>query len=166
MLRKLIVFFSNTNQSISYYIVKVSLFTSFIGFVIAYTLGYFFADSPTPSIELSIVTIFGIVILSPITETLFMIPILFFLKKVTRNIFIIALLSAFFWSCLHSIQNPLWGLGVFCLFYILSLAYLYWEKHSVENALIVVMLIHSINNTSVLFFVFFENIIHGLVKVI
>jgi hypothetical protein len=58
---------------------------------------------------------------------------------------------------MHSLQIPLWGVGVFTLFFLMSMAYQYWDTHSRGHALLVVMMIHALNNASVFIFVVLES---------
>jgi len=78
-----------------------------------------------------------------------MIPIIYLIKKVTANILYVSIISALFWGGLHSLQAPLWGIGVFTLFFLMTMAYQYWDTHSRGHALLVVMMIHALNNATV-----------------
>jgi len=77
-----------------------------------------------------------------------MIPIISLLRKMTRNILYVSIVSAFIWAVMHSLQIPLWGLVVFCPFLIYTMAYQYWDEHSRGHALLVVMGIHTLNNAT------------------
>jgi len=101
----------------------------------------------TPSFNEPVVSeLFGALLFSPWTETLFMWPILWILKKFIRNQLTVAISSAVVWAILHSLGAPAWGLGVAWPFFIFSLCFLAWEKKSIGKAIVVTALLHTCQN--------------------
>lgn len=122
-----------------------------ISIPLSYLLEFIFPNVESPEFEISIHTIFGAVIMSPIFETLLMIPIILILQKYIKNIVILSILSALFWGGIHSLQFTFWGVAVFPLFFFMTMAYKYWNKISMGHAILVVMIIHAINNGTAMF---------------
>ncbi|WP_157673903.1 CPBP family glutamic-type intramembrane protease [Cognaticolwellia beringensis] len=145
----------NTNQSLLLYIFKVHILNICIGLPIAFFLGFYFPNAELPDFELGFESFIGLVLVAPILETFFMIPIIYLFRKITPNKFYVSILSAVFWGGVHSLQVPLWGVGVFSLFFFMSMAYQYWDTHSRGHALFVVMMIHVLNNATVFLLVLF-----------
>jgi hypothetical protein len=148
---------ADTKQPLSVYIFKVSVLAVSIGLSVALLINFIFPNAESPDFELGIIFIIGAVIFSPITESLLMIPIIYLIRKMTPNIIYISLISALVWGGLHSLQVPLWGVGVFALFFLLSMAYQYWDNHSRKYALFVVTAIHALNNATVVIISAFES---------
>lgn len=150
-------FLVNTEQPLISYITKVSILTVILGAGVALLLGHYFPNSSPPVFDITTHNIVGAIFFAPVIETFLMIPIIVILNKITSNEAYIALISAVFWGGVHSLQSPLWGIGVFILFYIISIAYQCWNDYSKGHALLVVMLIHAINNTSMLFLMLIQD---------
>ncbi|TWX62731.1 hypothetical protein [Colwellia sp. C1TZA3] len=77
-----------------------------------------------------------------------MIPIILILQKFIDNIIVLSILSALFWGVIHSLQFTFWGIATFPLFFFMTMAYKYWDKISMGHAILVVMVIHAINNST------------------
>jgi hypothetical protein len=92
------------------------------------------------------VRFFGTVIFSPAIETLLMIPLFGLLRGITKNQLALVFLSALVWALLHSILIPIWGLGVFWGFVVLSSSYLAWSDKSPKLAYWVTFALHALNN--------------------
>ena len=90
--------------------------------------------------------VFSMLILSPWIETLLMWPILWVLKRFTRNQLSIALGSMAVWAILHSLASPAWGLIIAWPFFIFSVCFLEWEKKSKIKAIVVTALVHTCQN--------------------
>ncbi|ARD46389.1 CPBP family glutamic-type intramembrane protease [Colwellia sp. PAMC 21821] len=138
----------NTNQPLKYYIFKIYLLVICIGLPLAIFLGFLFPNAAVPDFELGTEVFVGAVLISPILETILMIPVIYLLRKTTTNIVVVSILSALIWGGVHSMQVPLWGVGVFTLFFMMSMAYQYWDAHSRGHALFVVTIIHALNNAT------------------
>ncbi|GAA6171854.1 hypothetical protein NBRC116592_15240 [Colwellia sp. KU-HH00111] len=128
------------------YAFKVSLLVLTISLPLSYLLDYIFPNAETPDFEISIHTFWGAVIIAPIIETILMIPIILILQKYIHNIVTLSILSAIFWGGIHSLQFTFWGIAIFPLFFFMTMAYKYWDKISMGHAILVVMVIHAINN--------------------
>tara|TARA_B100000809_G_scaffold256284_1_gene296032 strand:+ start:576 stop:1037 length:462 start_codon:yes stop_codon:yes gene_type:complete len=140
---------ANTKQPLNVYIFKVYALAISIGLSVAVLIDFAFPNAESPDFEIGIGFFIEAVLLGPIIETLLMIPIIYLIRKMTSNILYISLISALIWGGLHSLQVPLWGVGVFALFFFLSMAYQYWDSHSRKHALFVVTVIHALNNATV-----------------
>lgn len=107
----------NTNQPLKFYIFKVYILALCIGLPIAFFLEFIFPNAVTPDFEIGIKLFVGAVFIGPIVETILMIPIIYLIRKVTPNILYVSIISALIWGGMHSLQAPLWGVGVFTLFF-------------------------------------------------
>jgi membrane protease YdiL (CAAX protease family) len=90
------------------------------------------------------------VVVSPILETLLMIPPLFGLNRLFGP-GIAVLASALLWGVAHSLSAPAWGLVIWWLFLILSVAMLAWRRTGVGRAILVVFSIHALQNLAAVF---------------
>ena len=86
------------------------------------------------------------VYLAPIVETVFLIGGIEILKQLKLNVLQISLISAIFWSVVHSAIEVFWELGVFFLFFFMSLAYQTWSKITPLRGVLMPMSIHALNN--------------------
>jgi membrane protease YdiL (CAAX protease family) len=128
-----------------------------IGLPVAFLIDYLAPNAESPDFEINVSTFFSVVLLAPVLETLLMIPIIALIRKMTPNILYVSIISALIWAIMHSLQVPLWGIGVFALFFLMTMAYQYWDTHSRGHALLVVMMIHALNNATVLALGAFES---------
>jgi len=142
---------SNIEQPILVYAFKVSLLVFVISLPLSYLLDFIFPNADSPDFELSIDTFLGVVIMAPILETFLMIPIILILQKFIKNIAILSILSALFWGVIHSSLFTFWGIVVFPLFFFMTMACKYLDKISLGHAILVVMVIHAINNGTAIF---------------
>jgi membrane protease YdiL (CAAX protease family) len=148
---------ANTNQPLRLYIFKVYILALCIGLTITFLLDFLAPNAESPDFEMGLTSFIVIVFVCPMLETFLMIPIISLIRKITSNILYVSIISAFIWAIMHSLQIPLWGVGVFTLFFLMSMAYQYWDTHSRGHALLVVMMIHALNNASVFIFVVLES---------
>jgi hypothetical protein len=65
------------------------------------------------------------------------------------------IISAIFLSALHSLQNPLWGITVFCFFLIQSYAFFYGFSEGLKKSYLTISISHSLHNAWILAFIFF-----------
>lgn len=93
-----------------------------------------------------VVSVVGLLLISPWIETLAMWPILAILKKFTQKAVLLAVLSALTWAALHSLAQPVWGLIVVWSFFVLSASFLAWEQKSKTKAIAVTASIHMCQN--------------------
>jgi hypothetical protein len=87
-----------------------------------------------------------VVIVSPFIETLFLSFGIWFLSRFVKAKVAVVVISAFVWSCFHSLMFPLWGLVVFWPFVVFSCAYITWRQTSWIKAFWAAFCIHAIQN--------------------
>lgn len=143
----------NERHNIATYILKMVALTLFGAFVAGAVVFALFPEAPQPDVgdaALQPMFVFtGVVILSPILETLMMWPILAVLQRILPNKspFMIAALSAGVWAVLHSLAAWIWGLVIFWPFFLFSLCFLNWQKRSIWLALGITMTCHALHNS-------------------
>jgi hypothetical protein len=93
----------------------------------------------------------GLVLVSPLVETLAMVPIFRALRAITQRRVWLVLLSAGLWSFLHSLVAPLWGLAAFWPWVVFSAAFLAWRTRSLSHAYFVTSGIHALHNSVAVF---------------
>jgi hypothetical protein len=150
----------NTDQSPFFYALKLCfpIFATGLGIITMMYLFDYQENVENIDAELTLSGIFRAVFLAPFIETFLMILVIAVIKKVFREKLYIGLTSGIIWACLHSLINPLWGLGVFILFFVMSLAYLFWEDKSTIEAIKVVFFIHTLNNGLVVLLAFVSDL--------
>jgi len=139
-------FLFNTHTNKALYVLKAYLLN--VAFIVPFVLFVLphLSVGDSPSFTYDYITFGFMVFIGPALETLFMGLIIWALLKLNLSIFKISFLSALIWALLHSAQYPIWGVGVFVLFLILSISYLVWLKRSFKEAFWVTTAIHSLNN--------------------
>ena len=90
--------------------------------------------------------LFGLVIVSPLLETLLMGGGLWILSFITKRPIRLAVISAFIWAGVHSLIAPAWGLGVVWPFFVFSCSYLSWRRRSWWHAILVTSCVHAFQN--------------------
>ena len=90
---------------------------------------------------------FGMVLVSPILETLVMWPILAGLKRLFTRPWLIAFASAGVWAALHSWSWLPWGIYIFWPFFLMSLVFLHWQKVSNTHAYWMTCAVHMVHNS-------------------
>ncbi len=96
--------------------------------------------------SLTIESILILVVIVPFIETLCMVPLIKLLSNLLNNEKMIVLFSALIWATLHSLQLPIWGLGVFWSFYIYSISLQAWGKQLMGKAVLVTATTHMMVN--------------------
>jgi len=89
---------------------------------------------------------FGMVVFSPIVETLLMMVVFWFLRKFTQVLLKLAVWSAVLWALFHSLAWLPWGVIVFWAFVVFSICYLSWEKVSRSRAFWITSATHAMLN--------------------
>jgi hypothetical protein len=89
--------------------------------------------------------IFGLVVFSPVVETLIMGGVLALLLRVLPARWAVVL-SALGWGAVHSLAAPIWGLIIWWPFLVFSALYVTWRQRSQWLALGVPMLVHALQN--------------------
>jgi len=87
-----------------------------------------------------------LVIIGPPLETLLMGGLLWTLSFITKRQIVLAIISAFIWAGLHSLQASAWGLGVIWPFFVFSCSYLNWRRRSWWRAILVTSGVHAFQN--------------------
>jgi membrane protease YdiL (CAAX protease family) len=87
----------------------------------------------------------GIVVLSPVFETLIMVGVLSLLLRWTKP-WVAVLVSAALWGVAHSLMTPSWGAVIWWPFTIFSLAYVTWRPHGAWRAIGIAAAIHILQN--------------------
>ncbi len=144
---------ANTKMPIWVYVIRAYLIVLLTNIPIVVYISIYFPDSEKVQFELSWIGVFSVLIVVPALETLLILPIIFFIKFFIKDVLIISLLSAFFWGWIHYLIVPLQGLAVMPLFFIMTMAFQYWDTISRTLALFTVMSIHTLNNSMVLLLV-------------
>lgn len=141
----------NTEQGRVRYAVKALPFAMVPAMVVSAGIGLLFDDLEDPAfvddlyVRPVLLFVFAVVI-GPLLETLFMWPLIALLSLVTRNIWVIAVVSAAVWGLMHSLQVTQWGFSVFGSFVVFSIAFVEWRKKSLGSALLVPWMIHGMQN--------------------
>ena len=94
----------------------------------------------------AIAVFIGVVVISPIVETLLMGVVFKLLSFVTRRRYALAVMSCIFWAGLHSVASPPWGLTIFWPFFVFSCCYLAWRRVSWWRAVWMTTLVHMLQN--------------------
>jgi hypothetical protein len=154
-------FVTDTNQRIWVYIPKVASFC-LCGAILGGVLGALLLPGHPPNLfrtnGSALALFFGLVIFSPIIETLLLACLVMLLCRIFRSDRNVALASAAIWAVLHSLMAIRWGFSVFVGFYMMTLCYLVWARASVFRALVITAAIHaSINLVPSLFIVTHRN---------
>ena len=139
-------FLFDRNQNKFIYIIKAFLLSYIITIPVIMFAYYLLEPEVTPVLEQDIRSYISVVIVAPIIETLVMMAIFKLLQLFSLSLVQTALLSALICAVLHSLKMPIWGVGVFVLFFILSISYLVWRKESLKSAYWVTVGIHALNN--------------------
>jgi len=89
----------------------------------------------------------GVVVFSPVAETLLMSLLLWGLSWVVQHKEWQAAWSAALWAGLHASRAPLWGVFVAWPFFVFSRAYLAWRPSGLWKAIGVTTGIHMVHNS-------------------
>jgi hypothetical protein len=89
--------------------------------------------------------LFLLVVVSPVFETLILLPMVLFLRRLFGTGPAV-LASAALWGVAHSLEAPGWGLVVWWPFLIMSIALLTWRAEGLVKATSVVICIHALQN--------------------
>jgi hypothetical protein len=92
------------------------------------------------------VAFLGMVVFSPVLETLLMRVVFWFLRKITQVPLKLVVWSAILWALLHSLAWLPWGIIVFWGFVVFSTCYLSWEKVSRWRAFWITSATHAMLN--------------------
>lgn len=144
---KLIQSIFNTDQTQVVYIIKAGLIAFVPAIILSYMVNITFPNATQPDLGDGFIIMFiGVVLFSPLLETLLMWPIVFVLGLMKRSTWITAILSALLWACLHSLSAPIWGITTFWTFVVFSIAFIEWRKISFSKAYWTTCFIHMFVN--------------------
>ncbi len=110
------MFILNNNINVIIYIIK-SIFLAFLLAFISISiimLFFDFIDKSSPSEILGLIDVFGIIVVSPLIETIIILIIVNFMRKFISNLILISIMVSLFFAILHSMTNKFWG---FCDFF-------------------------------------------------
>jgi hypothetical protein len=93
---------------------------------------------------------FGIIVFSPIVETLLLAGLLALLSVARLRPGWIAVTSAIMFGCFHAIFGVLWFFGVVWSFFVFSCAFLVWRQLSFWQAFLAAALPHALLNSVVM----------------
>ncbi|ALO34671.1 hypothetical protein CMT41_08020 [Colwellia sp. MT41] len=139
-------FLFNTQQPKYLYVLKSFILALCMVLPASYIVSNFVSPSESPDIKINVIGFLGVVIISPLGETLLMTLSFFVIKLFTNKFSVICFVSAFFWASLHSLLIPAWGLVTFFTFLVFSIAFQVWDKVSRKDAYIIVFSIHALVN--------------------
>jgi hypothetical protein len=112
--------------------------------------GWLLPDLAGPDFPLQIgkpLLVFLLVIVSPVVETLILMPLVLILRRfVGPGPAVIA--SALLWAGAHSLQAAGWGLVVWWPFLIMAVALLAWRARGLWTAFALVLSIHALQNAA------------------
>lgn len=90
--------------------------------------------------------IIEVVILGPLIETLLLSGSVALLTRVTRCHLCVLITNAVFWSILHSLICPVWGVVIFPAFVAFTFVYMKFNEISAKMAISAAFLTHAIHN--------------------
>jgi hypothetical protein len=92
------------------------------------------------------VAAFGVLVLSPLIETILLAATITLLSRLFRSPYSIAVGSAVVWAVLHSLLWAPWGIIIAWLFYVMSRSYIAWRPLGFARAFFIVVFIHAAHN--------------------
>jgi hypothetical protein len=112
--------------------------------------GWLLPDLAGPDFPLQIgkpLLLFLLVIVSPVVETLILMPLVLILRRlVGAGPAVVA--SALLWAGAHSLEAAGWGLVVWWPFLIMAVALLAWRERGLWTAFAVVLAVHAVQNAA------------------
>ena len=131
------------------YVIRTGLISLIPSLVIVMILGLtgIITEETAPKFEGPAIILFiGLIVIAPPLETLLMAVGLRLLSFITKRPVRLAIFSAFIWAVVHSLEAPVWGLGVIWPFFVFSCCYLSWRRHSWWRAIFVTTCVHAFQN--------------------
>lgn len=127
------------------YVLKAILLSFMVTLIPVLFLDYFFtlSNMSSPNQVINLIDIFGMIIFSPIFETLIISFFVYILKHFIENILYTSIIIALFFAIIHSIIVDLWGYVIFSTFIIYSISYQVWYLKSKKHAFFISSSIHS-----------------------
>jgi hypothetical protein len=135
-----------TGSKLGLTIIKITLIVWLPSAVIWYTVQYLFPGPQSPNYFATTRSAIIIsLLLAPILETQIMRIVFFLIEKYTSTESVELLLSSTFWGLMH-IYSVSWGLHAVWAFYLLGKCFLKLKKNSLNNAMLLVTLVHMLCN--------------------
>lgn len=148
----------NTEQGYIPYVLKGTLICLLPSLAISSIIDLVVPQSQNPEFSGSLIfNAINLVLLTPVIETLLMWLVLRFLRLFISSSPYVALASASIWAVAHSLWVPAWGLIAFWPFFVLSIAFLEWEKKALSKAIGVTASIHMCQNLMGLMLLLFHH---------
>ena len=160
MLKRIVGIVTNPDTRATVYILQVFPIVLIPPIIIMSTAFYFtpiifdldpnFKLETGPDVGLGLLDLLGITLVSPIIETYLLVAVIHWVERaISSNKIKTAIYSALFFSILHSILVPMWGVFVFWGFFIYSLALISRNNHGHRDGIYITITLHSLNNTFV-----------------
>jgi hypothetical protein len=130
------------------YVLKAWLVSLGPSIALGLLVGLLFPDLSRPDfpVEIGMPTLlFLLVIVSPVVETLILLPIVLVLQRFLGSGPAVVG-SAIAWGVAHSLQAAAWGLVIWWPFLIMSITLLTWRARGLWTALAVTISIHALQN--------------------
>lgn len=154
------LFLYRTKKSPLIYIIKASYTALLIALIISILLTTILGTAPDgPNYKITMLDIAGVTFFAPLIETILMLPVIWLVRKFIEKVLIVSIVNALFFSILHSLSYPLWGLTTFTTFVILSTAYQVWEIKSFKLAFSITMGIHALINGTLMFLIWITELL-------
>ncbi|MEZ9233828.1 hypothetical protein AB4259_22510 [Vibrio amylolyticus] len=144
--------FKRTASKIAYSF-KASLLSASVAFALVFIFHFFIGlpdETPNENLSFSFADAFGLILFAPLVETILLVPVVLLAKKLTKSIVLAACLGALFFSILHSMLHPIWGLFTFAPFVVFCIGFQVWHKKPVPEGARVAFLIHAFHNSYVI----------------
>jgi len=107
------------------------------------------AETEVPDVSFGLGAFLGMVVFSPIIETVLLLLLLSFLRRNNVSLGATALIGALTWGGLHALLYPMWFFGTVWGFFVFSSAALAWRGVSFARSFWAAAVPHAMVNTAV-----------------
>lgn len=90
------------------------------------------------------------VVVAPLVETALLAAVIELLRRLTANVWIVAVVTGLAWGAAHAVFHPLWFFGTAWSFFVFARGYLAWRPVSYKHAFGAAALPHALVNASAL----------------
>lgn len=135
----------NTDTHFVLYVLKTAVLIALINFIPTF-LKNTFIDEAKNETAVTNLDILLATTLHPLIETLLMVPVLYLISKMTNDYLKIVIISALFWSVIHSLFVYYWWITVFIPYLFFTMTLLVWSKKSILLAILMTAAIHGLYN--------------------
>jgi hypothetical protein len=140
----------NTEQPATRYILNAAWRILVIAIPLSILLGILFPNVEGPDysgLTSSLPRMFILIVIgAPLLETLIMWPVIALIRIFTKVTWQVALVSALFWGFLHWLQSPLQGVVTTWSFFVMSVCFIVWRRHSLGKSYLYTACVHGMNN--------------------